>query len=275
MRINGIGLIFFGLLFVFSSCSKYQKLLKSDDNELKFQKAIEYYELEQYNRSIGLITDIIPAYRGTARAEQLNYYYAMAHYKQKDYSLASHYLRSFATAFPNSEHVEEFLYLSAYSKYLESPRSSLDQTFTMEAIRELQAFINRFPSSERVEEANALIDELRFKLETKRYDKAVMYMRIGDYTASYTTFENLLRDFPDTQYREEALFQIISAHYEYASQSIPMRQAERFEEVIRNHQRLERFFPESQYLVRAQRMKDIAQQRIQELQAASEITKTQ
>lgn len=275
MRRTGILIAGFCLLIVLSSCSKYQKLLKSDDNELKFEKAIEYYEDGQYGKSIGLLTEIIPAYRGTSRAETLNYYYAMAHYKQRDYTLASHYLRSFATAFPNSEHVEEFLFLSAYSKYLESPRPSLDQTFTMEAISELQSFINRFPASERVIVANGLIDELRFKLETKRFEKAVMYMRISDYTAAYTTFENLLRDFPDTSYREEALFNIILAHYEYASQSVPMRQIERFGEVVRNFQRLSRFFPDSQYMQSATNMKETAQQRINDLQAAIEVTDKQ
>ena len=156
-----------------------------------------------------------------------------------------------------------------------SPRPSLDQTFTMEAISELQSFINRFPTSERVIVANGLIDELRFKLETKRFEKAVMYIRISDYTAAYTTFENLLRDFPDTDYREEALFNIILAHYEYASQSVAMRQVERFEEVIRNYQRLLRMFPDSQYLQLATSMKETARQRINDLEAASEVTDKQ
>ena len=256
------------ILLVAGSCSQYQKLLKSDDVELKFEKAIEYYEAGSYGRAIGLMNDIIPVFRGSARAELLNYYYAMAHYKQRDYILASHYFRSFATAFPRSEHVEDFLFLSAYCKYLDSPRYSLDQTSTREAISELQSFINRFPSSDRVEEANALIDELRLKLETKRFQAGVLYFNLSDYTAAATTFNNFMRDFPDTQYREEALFYIVRAHYEFADQSIPERQMERFEKVIEAYQRLERFFPESQFLARAQRMQSTAVERIEMLQAS-------
>ena len=268
IRISCISL----LVLLLGSCSQYQKLLKSDDNELKFSKAVEYYEDEQYSKAITLFADIIPAYRGTARAESLNYYYALAHYKMRDYTLASHYLSSFSSAFPNSEHVEEFVFLSAYSKYLESPRPSLDQSSTMEAIRELQSFINRFPESERVEEANGLIDELRFKLETKRYNKATMYLRISDYIAAATTFENLLRDFPDTEYREEAMYSIILSHYEYADQSIIIRQTERFEEVIKAYQRLVRFYPESQYLASAERMRNTATNRMEEIRKATEVS---
>lgn len=260
-------LVGLSLLLGVVSCSKYQKLLKSDDHELKFTKAIEYFEAGQYSRTIGLLSDIIPVYRGTAKAEQINYYFAMAHYKMRDYTLASHYLRSFVTAFPNSEHAEEFLFLSAYSKYLESPRPSLDQSFTVQAIQELQGFINRFPESHRVEEANKLIDELRFKLETKRFDTAMMYFRIGDYIAAVTTFDNLIMDFPDTRFREEALFRIVLARFEFANQSIYIRQKERFEDVTRAFQRLVRFFPESQFLDRAERLNNIARERIEELQA--------
>lgn len=255
------------MLFIGLSCSKYQKLLKSDDHELKYTRAVELYEAGEYGKSITLLTDIIPVFRGTARAELMNYYYAMAHFKLRDYTLASHYFRSFATGFPNSEHVEEFLYLSAYSKYLESPRPSLDQSSTMTAIQELQSFINRYPASERVAEANNLIDELRLKLETKRYDTAMMYYRIMDYVAAATTFSSLIRDFPDTKYKEQAFFYIIQSHYDFADKSIPARQIERFSEVILAYNRLIRNYPESQYLARAERMKTIAANRIEELQA--------
>jgi outer membrane protein assembly factor BamD len=265
------------LLLILGSCSPYQKLLKSDDVELKFEKAIEYYEDGSYGRAIGLLTDIIPVFRGSARAELLNYYYAMAHYRQRDYILASHYFRTFASSFPQSEHVEEFLFLSAYCKYLESPRPSLDQTSTREAISELQAFINRYPESERVAEANELIDELRLKLETKSFEAGVLYYNLSDYTAAVTAFNSFIRDFPDTRYREEALFYIIQSHYAYADQSIPARQIERFGKVIESYHRLERTFPESQYMVQARRMMDTATSRIEVLEASlqEEITENQ
>lgn len=251
--------------FFFASCGQYQKLLRSDDIELKFQKAIEYYEDGNYGRTITLLNDVIPAFRGTARAERVNYYFAMAHYKQRDYIMASHYFRSFYSAFPHSEHAEEFLFLSAYCKYLESPRSSLDQTTTREAIRELQGFINRYPQSERVEEANELIDELRHKLEKKRFDNAMLYYELNDYPAAVTTFRNLISDFPDTQYHERALYYIVRSHYEHASRSIPMRQQERYEQVLAAFNQLIRVFPESEYLSAAERMKTSASQSIERL----------
>lgn len=260
------------LLFLGTSCSKYQKLLKSTDNELKLQKAIEYFEKEDYNRAIGLFTDVIPAFRGTQRAEEINYYYALAHYRVRDYVMASHYFRTFTQAYPMNEHAEEFLFLAAYCKYLDSPRSSLDQKTTLEAISEFQIFINRFPSSPRVEEANRLIDELRDKQERKILDQARLFFDLMDYVASVTTYNVLIRDYPDTKYREEALFNIVRAHYEYARNSIPQRQAERYQEVIAAHQRLVRQFPQGRFLAESTRLRDIAGSEIARLTQNEEIT---
>lgn len=262
-------LFFIGILsviFILNGCSKYQRLLKSDDYELKYAKAIEYYEEENYGRAITLLSDIIPIYRGTVEAERINYYFAMAHYKLGDYTLASHYFRSYANAFPRSEHAEEFHYLSAYCKYLESPRYSLDQTFTFEAIRELQQFINRFPYSERVEDANQLIDELRFKLEKKRFNTARLYHNIGDYQAAATTFETFIRDFPDTEFREEASFLIVKSYFEFAYNSIPERQQERYGKVMTSFNNFARRYPDSDFMRDATRMKNHAEQVIARLQ---------
>lgn len=253
-------------IFLFAtSCSKYQKLLKSTDNNLKLEKAIEYYDKGDFSRAIGLFADIIPAFRGTATAEKINYYYAMAHYKIRDYDLASQYFRTFSQSFPLNEHAEEFLFLAAYCKFLMAPRSSLDQTTTIEAIRDFQIFVNRFPASARVEEANRLIDVLRQRQEKKIYDLAQLYFNISDYVAAATTFNTLIRDFPDTKLREEALFNIGRANFEYAQMSIPERQAERFAEVINAHNRLMRQFPQSRFKDQSERLRNNAQARIDQL----------
>lgn len=253
------------LLLLFGACSQYQRLLKSDDYALKYARAIEFYEDGNYGRAIALLSDVIPVYRGTAEAERINYYFAMAHFKMGDYTLASHYFKSFASAFPRSEHAEEFLFLSAYCQYLESPRYSLDQSNTLQAIRELQLFINRYPYSERVQDANDLIDELRAKLEKKRYSIARLYLDIGDYQAAATTFQTFIRDYPDTDFREEATFLIIKAHFRFAYNSIPQRQAERYQRVLEAFNNFSRRYPESKFMPEAVRMNDHAKQTIASL----------
>lgn len=246
------------VLVLGQSCSQYQKLLKSDDHELKYEKALEYYNEGDYSRAITLFADIMPIYRGTSRAQTISYYFAMAHFRNREYTLASHYFKSFVDAYPQSEHAEEFLFLSAYCQYLESPRYSLDQTNTRQAIRELQNFINRYPESPRVSNANELIDELRLKLEKKRFKTGEMYYNISDYVAAATTFETMIRDFPDSKYREEAMFLTVKSYYEYASNSIPQRQEERFEKVVSAYNEFARRYPDSEFIDQASSMHERA-----------------
>ncbi len=259
-------------LLVISACSQYQRLLQSDDHELKYQTAIEYYEEGEHGRTITLLSDVMPVYRGTAEAQRINYYFAMAHYKNGEYTLASHYFKSYVDAFPNSENAEEFLFLSAYCQYLESPRYSLDQTNTRQAIREFQNFINRYPQSERVADANELIDRLRLKLEKKHFEIGQLYYNISDYQAAATTFETYINDFPDSEYREKAMFLTVKAYYEFAYNSIPQRQEERYGKVIDAYNEFVRRFPDSDMIEEASEMHEKAQSAIERFQENRDLT---
>lgn len=242
-------LIFITLTALFAtSCSKYQKLLKSTDYEEKYQMAFVYYNQGDYYRAIQLFDQVMPFFRGTDRAETIAYHYAYAHYNQKDYILASFYFKRFINTYPRSRFVEECTFMSAYCKYLDSPVHSLDQTNTKEAIQELQLFINKFPASDRVDEANRLIDDLRGKLELKEMEIARLYYRMEYYNAAITAFKNILKDFPDTDFREEIMFSILKAHYDFASKSIDARKEERFRNALEAYDNFIAQFPASSFL---------------------------
>jgi outer membrane protein assembly factor BamD len=141
--------------------------------------------------------------------------------------------------------------MSAYCKYLESPKYSLDQTSTLEAINELQLFLDIFPNSERISECNKLIDELRGKLAKKEFEIAKMYLKMEEYLAAITTFDNLLKDFPDTAYKEESLFDLAKAHYYYALKSVETKKKERFQSAVEACDALIASYPESGYIKQA------------------------
>ena len=151
--------------FVASSCSKYQKVLKSTDLPYKFDMAMKYYEDGEYYRAEVLYEELIGLYRGLGKAEEIYYYHAYCNYYMEDYIMAGYYFDNFIKTYPTSKHAEECRFMSAYCYYMNSPESSLDQSNTVRAIDELQLFINRYPESDRVAECNDLMDVLRNKLE--------------------------------------------------------------------------------------------------------------
>jgi len=233
---------------VIASCNSYDKLLKSTDNEKKYNAAMKYYEDKNYDRAQQLFDVILPIYRGSARAEKIYYCYAYSYYYMKDYMMAAYNFKNFYATFPKSDWAEECLYMSAYCQYLDSPVYSLDQEITKNAIQDVQLFINKFPNSSRIAECNKLIDELRFKLETKAFEIARLYYNIEDYKAAVTAFANLSKDFPDTKYREESMVYITKAYYYYARRSIDEKKLERYQAAAKAYENLLKFYPESNYL---------------------------
>ena len=261
-RKTGIYFLISILAVVFVSCSKYQKIQKSQDFKYKYEKALEYYDREDYYRAMNLFDQVTPFYRGTAEAEDIAYKYAYGYYNQKEYIMASYYFDRFAKTYPRSERAEECMFMTAYCKYQDSPKYKLDQTSTVEAIKSLQLFLNAYPNSERVEQCNALIDELWEKLQKKELEIAKLYLKMDRYEAAVNSFETLLEDYPDTKFREDALFYTIKSYYYYASKSVRSKRVERYQEAADTYNEFVIQYPESKYNKEVKYMYDKAMKEI-------------
>jgi outer membrane protein assembly factor BamD len=101
-----------------------------------------------------------------------------------------------------------------------------------------QEYIEKYPNSERVAEANKLMDELRENLIEKDYQNAFNYYKTMQYHAACVSFKRFLNDYPDvSQKRENAMYYIVLAGYKYANNSVEDKLKERFEEVILDYER--------------------------------------
>jgi outer membrane protein assembly factor BamD len=92
-----------------------------------------------------------------------------------------------------------------------SPVYSKEQKETKEAIEKLQLFINKFPDSQYLAEANIMVKELDFKLEKKAFEIAkqyntTAYYESSDYEAAIKAFDNFLLEHPGTSFREQAMY---------------------------------------------------------------------
>lgn len=237
---------------MYSCKGSYQRLLKSSDYDLKYKKAIEYYEKKDFSRALPLLEELVTVMRGTARAEKIHYYFAQTNYALDDYLLASYYFKDFARTYPQSEYAEEATYLSAYCYYLTSPPYSLDQSNTLSAIQEMQVFINLYPKSTRLAECNQIIDKLRLKLENKAFEISKLYYHTADYKAAIVSFENFQKDFPDSKYREEACFLQIKSSHLLTINSIESKIAERRKTTQDLCDKYISKFPQGKYLAATQ-----------------------
>ncbi|MFT3753722.1 MAG: outer membrane protein assembly factor BamD [Paludibacter sp.] len=251
------------------SCSEYQKLLKSDDAELKYNKAVEYFDKGDFMRASTLFDAIASYYKGTDRSETVLNYMAKSYMGQKDYYSASEYYKTYVKTYPKGKYVVEAKYMIGYCYYLDSPDARLDQTETYNAIAALQEFVDIYPESERVQDANKLLEELTNKLAYKAYLNAKLYFNLGNYMgnnyeSAVITAQNAMKNFPTTSYREELGMIILESKYEQAVQSVVEKKIERFRNTIDEYYNFINEFPDGKQRKQADRIFNESKKNVKE-----------
>ena len=245
----GVYLLFIALLV---GCDGFNKLVSSNDFDAKYKAAVKYYENKNYTKAIQLFENLIMHYHGKENAENISWYYAQSLMAEKDYYSAGYQFKNFFKRFPYSERAEEALFLAAECKYHESPAYYLDQKQTKEAIQEYESFVDRYPTSVHIPDINAHLDELRNKLMRKDYELAYGYYRVESYNSAYVSLQTFLNNYPDSPYREQAMFYMLASGYEYGINSQEGKMRERLQQVVNDFDRFSTSFHDSKYLAQAQ-----------------------
>jgi outer membrane protein assembly factor BamD len=166
---------------------------------------------------------------------------------QRDYLMANQYFRTLLREHPTSQYAEESQFMVGYAAYLQSPKVRLDQEVTLNAIDAMQLYINLYPFSDRVDEANRLIDELRDKLVEKSYLNARLYYDFDNYKAAVVSLENALKEYPDTKFREELMYMLVKSRYLLAVNSVEDKKELRLSSALDEYFAFVDEFPESKY----------------------------
>ncbi|MBO7495095.1 MAG: outer membrane protein assembly factor BamD [Salinivirgaceae bacterium] len=247
-------IIVFVCAMLFSNCSEYYKIQKSGDYIMKYQKAKDYYEYEDYYHAKSLLDDVVNVLRGSDKAEESLMLYAYCHYKMHDYTMGAYYFDSFCKTYPYSDRYEESCFMIAQCYYKDSPRVELDQACTQKAIDAMQTYINKYPQGEHLHEANEVIKEMRGKLEEKSFMTAKLYFKLGEYQSATITLKNSLKEYPDTKYREELMYLMVKSNFLLATNSVESKKAERYQNTVTEYYSFVDEFPESKYIPEIENM---------------------
>jgi len=246
------------ILFLFTACGEYNKILKSTDLDVKFAYAKKYFDDGKYSRAATLLEDVVQVSRSTSRGEEALYLLAQSNYKMKDYSTASEYFRTYYSTYPRGEYAELAQFYSAYGLYLDSPDPRLDQSETYKSMQQFQDFIEHYPQSERKEEAQKILFELQEKLALKELLAVRLYYNLGDYSilsfpggnylSCVITAQNAVQVYPYSKYREEFMYYMFKSKYEMAVQSVEEKKEFRYRDVVDEYFSYTNEFPEGKYV---------------------------
>jgi len=239
------------LMFLLWSCSSYNDVLKGDDYSSKYSLANELYAQNtkrSLDRAIVLYEQIFQHAPKTKEGELSYFLMAKCYFANQDYYMGGYFFGSYIQRYPYSFRNEEALFLSAMCNVNNSPKWSLDQTETYEALNAVQQFIDKYPSSPLLDSCNKLIDALSYKLEFKDYNKVMLYDKTLNYKAAVAYADIFLEKFPLSMHEEEVRSWAVKNAYLLAQNSIESKKKERIEETIQRYRTFVDDFPSSLYL---------------------------
>lgn len=242
--------LFFALLAIvaISSCkSQYETLLNSNDVNMKYDAAFDYYNQGKFSRAAALFESLSVLTNGTERDDTVRYYWGLSNYKYKDYYTAEANFDKFLESYPRSPFASEARYLRLDCLYRSTLRYELDQTPTYKAISAISEYILEYPATTHMKECRDMLVELNERLDRKSYEAAKLYYKMEDYLASRVAFRNVLKDDAENVYREDILYYIAMSSYKYAQLSVPSKQKERYLTFVDDYYNFIGELPESEY----------------------------
>lgn len=240
MRYLSLIILFF---IAFTACSEEKYVKPTDPVNVAFEKAMEFYENEEYRDAADAFEMVHSLARGTNYARDAQYYMAESYYKNEQYLVAANEYRRYYSTYPNDQRREETQYKEALSHFQMSPRYKLDQTESKKALELFQLFVLRYPNSEFSTEAGDKIDIIRNKLARKKFNAAEFYMLNREYEAAAKYFGMIVDQYPETALAEDALFNQIQAFLDFAENSVANKQQERYNMALDSYQKYIQLFP--------------------------------
>jgi outer membrane protein assembly factor BamD len=196
------------LTISFFGCSRSSSsdLNNIDDPDKAFELAMKNYNNKDYVDAIEDFSLMKVKFSGTRVSDKVQYYLGMSYLKQEEYILAAYEFEYLLKNYTTSPLAIDGRYRLALCYYGMSPKYALDQTYTYQAITELKNFLELYPTDKNAPEAEMKIKELRNKLAYKELKSEELYATMEDYKAATIYYENVVSEYFDTDWADDALY---------------------------------------------------------------------
>ena len=210
MRIIYFTLILISLGIIVNCAGK--KPIEKLPLEERYKRGQEFLENKKYYKAQQEFQIIVLSGSHTEWGDDAQFYLAESYFKNKEYILAISEFERLTRKMKYSPYVEKCRWRICEAYVAESPKYYHDQSNTHKALQKLQEFIDEYPDSEFRDKSNKTIKKLRNKLAEKMLDTALLYIKLHAYDSAIIAYENLLEQYYDTDFAEEAHVGIIRSY---------------------------------------------------------------
>jgi len=172
------------------SCSTVEST-KPSSAAAQFEKANRRYEAHNFLGAIEQFKVLLAQFPGSKYAEPATFFLGKSYYESKEFPLAEVELERVTRDFPRGIYAEEATFLLGMCAYKERRSAAYDQTSTEKAISLLQNYVTLYPEGAFTAPALQRIAECRSILAQKIYQSGVLYIKLGDFGAARTCFDEV------------------------------------------------------------------------------------
>ncbi len=193
-----------------------------------FKYAKSLFDDEDYYEASNEFTVVVLRFAGTSVADSAQYYLAESHFYMDEYLIAAVEYEKLINSMSRSPLVPQAQFRLAESYFQQSPRASLDQTYTNKALRAYQLFIEDYPTHELKDKAQKRIATLRDKLAEKAYINAENYRKMREYNAALIYYDQVLDNYYDSSWADDALAGKIETYIEMEKPEQASKELDKF-----------------------------------------------
>lgn len=258
MKLVATFLVGLGLLALLLGCGPGPPKAKLDAED-QFLLAKKRFDDRKYLEAQTEFQKLIWNFPGSDYVDEAHYYLAECFLQQEDYPSAIHSYQRLLQNYSQSPFADDAQYKVGLCYYKQSLPARLDQDFTHKAIRELRTFLEDYPNSEWVPEAQKLLMVSRTKLAQKEYLNGHLYYRMGEYVSAIIYLQEVLKDYPDTKWADDAQFTIGECY----------RRQKKWDQALESYQQVLETSISGRLVRQAQKRIDKIEKKLEEAQKSS------
>jgi outer membrane protein assembly factor BamD len=130
------------------------------------------------------------------------------HYNDEEFEEAKFQYVRFTQQHPAHKYADRAYFYASMSDFRQMDVASRDQTHTQKAIRGFELLISTFPNSKYVAESKTKLEKAKETLATNMFEIGKFYFRTQSFQASILRLENVLKEYPNQKFVEEALYML-------------------------------------------------------------------
>jgi len=157
--------------------------------------------------------------------------------------LAINEFREFLQFYPTNKRADYAQYKLGFAHFKQMRAPQRDQTETRDTIKELEAFVARYPDSTLMPEVKAKLREARDRLSEADYLVGFFYFRQRWYPGAIDRFKTVLMDDPEFTGRDAVYFHLAESYVKIKQQA----------QALPYYERLVQEFEQSEHLVDARK----------------------